>query len=335
MGKVLVTGSSVRAEILAKFVENGHEFEVVERAEDLSEAELLEKFVGVDAYLCGGDERTDRVIYDASPNLKVIAFLGVGYAAFMNEADATNAGIAITNTPGTLTESVAEATVALTLSLNRRIIEANSAILNGVVFNTKCSDISEKTVGVLGMGSIGTRIAQALFHAFRCKILYHNRSQVDLESLNFQAEYVSKEALFSDSDIVVIMATGSPENYGLVGEHELRLMKSGAILVNTARPELVDGAALAKVLEGPELAGVAIDGYYNDDDFDLSRDEFGMLSLSNRNVVVTPHLGSLTHNARDKMGEMAVEAIVEFLRSGDGDNIVNPDFRSNSRWSFK
>ncbi len=313
MGKVLVTGASVSPEILARFSENGLEFEVVERAEELSQEELIKKFDGIDAYLCGGDERTAAPIYNANLQLKVIAFLGVGYAAFINEDDATTAGIAITNTPGTLTESVAEATVALTLALNRRVVEANDAIQRGELFNTKCSDIGNKTVGVLGMGAIGQRVAQVLSRGFGCEILYHNRNVVSADQLDFSVEYVSKNELFSKSDVIIVMVTGAPENYGIVGKDELALVGRGAILVNTARPEIVDGPSLAAAVENGLLGGVAIDGYYNEDDFDLSRDELGLLSSVKNNVIVTPHLGSLTHDARDKMGNMAVSSIIDFF----------------------
>ena len=335
MGKVLVTGSSVRSDILSQLTENGHRFEVVERAEDLTEAELIEKFASVDAYLCGGDERTSAPIYDASPNLKVIAFLGVGYAAFMNEADATDAGIAITNTPGTLTESVAEATVALILALNRRVVQSNNAIQIGEFFGTKCTDISEKTIGILGLGAIGGRVAEVLSQGFGCRVIYHNRTPVSPERPSFNTTYVSKSDLFRESDVVVVMATGSPENYGLVGKEELGVMREGAILVNTARPELVDGPALADSVRRGVLGGVAIDGYYNDDDFNLSRDQLGLLSSVDQNVIVTPHFGSLTHNARDKMGKMAVNSIIRFLQTGETENIVNKDYRIRSRWSKK
>lgn len=332
MGKVLVTGSSLDTEILARLNDRGHDFEVIERAEELSQAELSAKFTGVDAYLCGGDERTAAPIYNQNQSLKIIAFLGVGYAAFMNEDDATSAGIAITNTPGTLTESVAEATVALTLALNRRVIQANNAIQKSLVFDIKCSDIREKTVGILGMGSIGRRVAQSLALGFGCQILYHNRNRLEASELNFTANYVSKSDLFSKSDVIIIMATGAPENYNLVGKAELDTVRRGCILVNTARPELVDGRSIIEAIDKERLAGVAIDGYYNEDDFNLSRDEFGLLSALEKNVVVTPHFGSLTHNARNKMGIMAVDSIVEFLESGTGHNIVNPEFRTNSRW---
>lgn len=332
MGKVLVTGTSVRSDILDVLIENGHEFEVLERAEALSDEQLAASFEGVDAYLCGGDERTAAKIYEKSPSLKIIAFLGVGYAAFINERDATRAGIAITNTPGTLTESVAEATVGLALVLNRKLFEASTSIQEGFAFNVKTSDLCEKKVGIFGMGSIGTRVAKIFSNGFGCEILYHNRRELPSETYDFDAKYLSKDQLFTQSDIVIVMVTGTPENYGIVSEKELNLVSSGTLLVNTARPEIVDGQALASALKAERLGGAAIDGYYGDDNFDISEDEFGLLSMLNRNVVVTPHLGSLTHNARDKMGRMAISSIVDFLEKGSADNIVNSGYLEKSRW---
>jgi glyoxylate reductase len=325
MTRILVTGTTVDEATLSQLGANGLSIE--SRTEHLTETALIGALEGTSAYLLGGEEIATRRVIEACPGLKLITFLGVGFGSFIDAEAATRCGVAVSNTPGTLGASVAELAVGLIIAARRQIIHLNNTCKRGIARPEKGCDLHSSTLGVIGMGDIGTRIATIMKKAFGMNILYYSRTRRPEVETAIGAEYVALDELLASSDIVLTMVSTSPETVGMIGQRELGLMKQSAILVNPARASIVDASALRDALKNGAIAGAAFDGYYEEPLPPVDRDPFGLLSLPDSKFILTPHVGALTHGARTRMGARAVGSIINFFKTGDDPYIVNPDFK--------
>ena len=325
--KVLVTGNSVDERFIRELRNNG--LEVSNPQHFLEEDELIKSLKNVEYYLCGGDEKATERVLRESGDLRLYAFLGVGYGGFIDEDAATREGIAITSTPGTLTTTVAEFTIGMLLAANRQLVALNNSAKKGKNELEKLRDLDGQTVGIIGMGDIGGCVAQKLQQCFNMAVLYHNRKpRMDLPA-SVSAEYVSLEELLPRSDVIMLTLTGVQSNYGIIGESQFNLMKDGVILVNTARANLVDPDGLKRALDTGKVRIAAFDGYFEEPIPAPKDDKFGLLSYPDSQFIITPHIASLTHNARDRMSEKSINSILSFDKRGDDRYIVNPAFRKN------
>lgn len=324
--RILVTG---------EFLGDSH-FEILRQAglsvdyrrEHLDEEALVRSLKGADAYLLGGVELATRSVLQRCPELQIIAVLGVGYGSFVDAEAATEFGIAITNTPDTNVVSVAELTVGHILNLRRHITSLNNQAKKGVVMTrAKTSDLAGATVGILGMGAIGSRISRILYYGFGTRIIYYSRRQKPEMEREIGALMFTLERLLEASDIVIVMTPTAPETVGLIGGRELQMMRDNALLVNTAHADIVDGHALFHALATGEIAGAAFDGYYVEPVPDPDRDEYKLLSLPDDRFILTPHVGACTHDAAERMSDSAISSLLSFFRSGTSDHIVNPDYK--------
>jgi glyoxylate reductase len=329
MKKALVTGDSITSYYLDRLREQG--FEVHNPQEHLSEEALIDALQGTQVYLLGGLEHaTSRALCSAS-DLKLIAFLGAGYHSFIDYEAATELGIAITNTPGTMIDSVAELTVGHLLGLRRQIASLNHAAKAGQTIAEKSTELRGQTAGIIGMGAIGTRVAEILVQGLGMRVVYHNRHPRPQIERELEVRYVSLEELLHTSDVVSLHVPLTPETTGMLGERQLALMQPHALIVCTARVETIDGHALYRALSSGRLRGAAFDGYYIEPLPGPEEDEWKLLSLPDTVFLVTPHIASLTDNARDRMAAMALESIVTFVRTGDDVHLVNPAFRDHTQ----
>lgn len=253
---------------------------------------------------------TDRIDADllakASPRLKLIANFGVGVDHIDLHA-ARERKILVTNTPGVLTEDTADMTMALILSVPRRLGEGEKLIRSGQWDGWKPSGmlghrVNGKTLGIIGMGRIGRAVAKRA-QGFGIRTIYNNRHRLP-ESIEAElgARFVELDVLFTQSDIVSINCPHTAETHHLVDAHRLSQMRSDAYLVNTSRGEVLDENALIEALESGRIAGAGLDVYVNEPHVDPR-----FLNLAN--TVLLPHMGSATYEGRAAMGEKVIANI--------------------------
>jgi len=274
--------------------------------------ELLRRVMDVDALICLLSDVIDAQVMAAGHNLRIIANLGVGYDNIDVHA-ARERGIVVTNTPGALTETTADLTFALLLAAARRIVEADEYVRAGRFLGWELLqehlgyDVFGKTLGIVGMGRIGTAVARRGHLGFGMNILYHNRHRsLDAEQ-ELNARSVSFDELLTESDFICVHTPLTQETHHLFNRKAFRMMKDNAIIVNVARGPVVDEDALVWALETGEIAGAGIDVYENE-----PKVHPGLLKLKER-VVLAPHLGSATGKTRRRMAKIAVDNVLSVL----------------------
>jgi len=282
----------------------------------LNASELTGLVKGIDGWIAGLDE-IDASVIAAADRLKVIARYGVGYDR-VDLAAATRRGIVVTNTPGANSAAVAELTIGLMLALGRRICQANQEVHSGQWPRIAGVGLAGKTVGLVGFGSIGRETARRL-SAFGCRVLVADPFVSPEAVSGCGAGLVPLDVLLPASDFVCLHAAATPATAGMVNESFLRKMKPGAFLVNAARGELIDEAALGQAIESGHLRGAALDCFRNEP----PAADHPLLRLPQ--VMVTPHTGAHTDEAVNAMGRMALDACLAVLRGERPAHVVNPD----------
>ena len=254
-------------------------------------------------------------LFDAAgPSLRIVANFGVGYDS-VELAEATRRGIVVSNTPDVLTEATAELTVALMLALLRRLVEGDRLVRRRDEWALAPTfllgeGLAGKTLGIVGLGRIGREVAR-LAEAFGMRVV-HTRGSGPYEELPL-------DRLLAEADVVSLHVPLTPETRHLIGAPELALMRPSAVLVNVSRGPVVDEAALVDALVEDRIAGAALDVYEHEPEVSA-----GLLGLEN--VVLSPHLGSSTHVAREAMGMLCADALeAVLLRDELPANAVNPE----------
>src|SRR3954454_3455029 len=267
--------------------------------------ELRARIAGKDALVCLLTDAIDRTVIDAAPALKAIANVAVGYNN-IDVAYARSRGIAVTNTPDVLTESVADFTWSMILAITRRLSEGERLVRRGewkgwaldLLLGT---ELRGKQLGLIGVGRIGRAVA-ARAGAFGMRVAYTSRREIDLPA----AEPMQLDRLLLTSDVVSLHVPLTPETRHLIDKRALTRMKRSAYLINTARGPVVDEAALAWALQHHLLAGAALDVY--EEEPAIHPD---LLSLEN--VLLVPHLGSGTTETRTAMADLAADNVLAVL----------------------
>lgn len=271
---------------------------------------LLEEAKNADGLLTMLSDRIDEDLLNLAPQLKIIANLAVGYDNIDVKA-CSERGIVVCNTPDVLTETTADLTFALLMATARRLTEAAEFVKNGEwsewgPFLLAGKDIHHKTVGIVGMGRIGSAVAKRA-KGFDMNILYHNRTRKE----HAEAEYVSFETLLASSDYVVCLAPLTQETYQLFDAEAFRQMKNDAIFINVGRGKSVDEDALIEALKAGEIAGAGLDVFSEEP---ISSDH-PLLSL--KQVVALPHIGSASTETRSKMIELLCDNLHAVLIRGE------------------
>lgn len=322
--KVLVT-RAIFPDVIDRLAE---QFEVEANQQDdiLSPAQLAERLRGKDAVFSTPSERITAEVIAATPQLRAICNMAVGYNN-IDVAAATRAGIVVTNTPDVLNETTADFAWALLLATARRVSESEHWLRAGKWQKWRYdsflgADIHGSTLGIVGMGRIGQAIARRSI-GFGMRVIYHNRSRLapELEAAANNAQYVSKEELLRAADHVMLVLPYSPDSHHTVGAAELALMKRTATLINIARGGIVDDAALIAALRANRIAAAGLDVFENEPAFDP-----GFLALSN--VVLTPHIASASEATRRAMASCAADNLIAALTGGNPPNILNPEVLS-------
>lgn len=283
--------------------------------------EILRQVAGCDGLLCLLTDPIDAEVMDAAPTLKVIAQMAVGYDN-IDIAAATARGIPVGNTPGVLTETTADFAWALLMATARRIGDGQRYIREGrwqtwEPMGLLGPDLFEATLGIIGLGRIGAAFARRA-RGFSMRLLYHNPRPNPSLADEVGAEYVDLDTLLAESDFVALHCPLSAETTHLIGAAELRKMKRGAILLNTARGPVVDQDALAEALREGVIAGAGLD-VTDPEPIDPAHPLVQM-----ENVIVTPHIASASIGARNKMASLTANNLLAGLRGERLPHIVNP-----------
>jgi lactate dehydrogenase-like 2-hydroxyacid dehydrogenase len=289
----------------------------------LTENELQQALYDYDAILPTVSDKLPASLFEGtSIRTKILGNFGVGYN-HIDVAAANAKGIAVTNTPGVLTDCTADIAMLLLLAVARRAGEGERQVRAGQ-WTGWCpthmigSKVSGKTVGIIGFGRIGKAFAQRCHFGFDMKVVFYNLSAVDHEEMaHYGATQLGTvEEVLGASDFVSLHCPGGGENRHLINASRLTAMKPGAFLINTARGDIVDQAALIDALECSTISGAGLD-VYEDEPVLPAR----LTALEN--VVVLPHLGSATEETRTAMGMMVVDNLTAFFNGRTPPDKVN------------
>jgi len=288
----------------------GQDFDVDVRTE-LAKEGLAGAIEPYDAVIVRSQTQVDAAAIEAGANLKVIGRAGIGLDNVDVDA-ATRRGVMVVNAPQSNILSAAEHTLALLLALARNVPQADVSLRGGAWDREGLQgvELHGKTLGIVGLGRVGTMVAQRAL-AFGMRLLAYDPYVSKDRARELGIELVPDlEALLVQADFVTIHLPRTPETEALIGERELSLMKEGARVVNTARGGIVDEAALAGALRSGKLGGAALDVFESEPP-DADNPLFGL-----PNAIVTPHLGAATREAQDKAG-VAIAEMVRLALKGE------------------
>jgi len=276
--------------------------------------ELIALTDGADVLLSVlADPVTER-LFDARPDLQMVAQYAVGVDNIDLEAADTH-DVAVTHTPGVLTDATADMTWALLLAVARRVPTADQYVRDGRFERWETTlllgtELSRKTIGIVGLGRIGAAVARRAL-GFGMEVVYHNRTRANLTvEHQVSARYVSLDELLETSDVVSLHCPHNDDSHHLIDAAALETMKSSALLINTARGPVVDEAALVEALANDEIAGAGLDVFEEEPEVHPGL-------LERERVVLAPHLGSATTETRMRMAQMCAASIQAFLDGGE------------------
>ncbi|ABJ56029.1 2-hydroxyacid dehydrogenase family protein [Oenococcus oeni] len=286
----------------------------------ITKKELLDKVKDKDFLITSLSTDVDEDVINAAPKLKLIANFGAGFNNIdINSARAKE--ISVTNTPFVSTTSVAEVTAGLIISLSHRLVEGDN-LMHDQGFNGWSPlfflghELSKKTLGIIGMGQIGKALAKRM-QDFDMKIVYTQRHHLkEDEEKELHAVFLEKDELIKQSDVISLHLPLTKNTHHLLGAKEFATMKKTSFLINAARGPLIDENALLQSLKEKQLAGAALDVYEHEPKVD---DQFKQM----KNVILTPHIGNATIEARNAMAEVVAKNVVSVLNGEKPKYIVN------------
>ena len=294
----------------------------------ISKAELISSVGDADYIWMLGDTPIDAEVIDAAPDLKGIVTMSL-FPNVIDVGHASSKGIPVTIIPHLITKTTCDLTVALIVSLAWRIVEADRFTRSGRFRQEQSTsflttELGGKSVGMIGLGEIGSEIAKRLF-AFEMNVKYtkRNRLQAQREDELGVTWVENRDDLIRDADFVVVMTTYNPSTHLMFGDHEFSLMKPSAFFVNSARGRIVDERALISALREGRIAGAALDVYWNEPPVSEPNPNPDLFEFDN--VILTPHIGSATREARDKMAMAVVDNLRALIDGQRPPNLANPE----------
>lgn len=320
MSKVLIAGR-IPEHALTILKDAGLDIDVYDDSQSLiTKDELIKRVADKDFLITPLSTQVDSDVIDNAPNLKLIANYGAGF----NNIDinyAKSKGIPVTNTPKVSTTSTSEVTCGLIIGLSHRMMEGDT-LMRHEGFSGWAPlfflghELAGKTLGIIGMGQIGQAVAKRM-HAFDMKILYTQRHQLDSETEDaLGATFTKFDDIIKNADVITLHLPASPATHHLIGAEQFKQMKDSAMLINAARGPIIDEAALYDALVNHEIAGAALDVYEKEPEV---ADGFKAL----KNVVLTPHIGNATVEARDAMAEIVAKNTVSMDKGNKPNYVVN------------
>jgi len=305
----------------------GHEVLTREKDSVIPREELIAGVRGVDAIISILTDRIDGEVMDAAGSqLKIIANYAIGTDNIDLDA-AKKRNVLVSNAPGPeIVESDAEFTFALMLALARRIPEADTFARRGEYHGwgpqlLLGSDLYDKTLGIVGLGRIGTAVAKRAVRGFRMKALYHNPEPRPEFEQEFGARFVDLQTLLRESDFITLHVPLLPSTRHMISDAEFGIMKPSVYLVNTARGPVVDEKALLTALQHGKIAGAALDVFECEPSLDC--DPFDHVELKQfKNVILTPHVASATVETRQAISRVTAQNVIEALAGHVPPNLI-------------
>jgi D-3-phosphoglycerate dehydrogenase len=297
----LAVSDAVMATYAAALKKAGHEF--VPYPRDTDEATQIARSRDADVIMLANMPLSARVI-EAAAKLKYIDIAFTGYDHVAVEA-AKKKGVALSNASGYATESVAELTVALAIDLLRNVPQVDARCREGKTKDGLVGfELQGKTVGLVGAGVIGKRVAE-LFHAFGCTVIAYTPEQINVPYIT----QVSLDEVLAAADIVSLHCLLNDATRGLISKERIAQMKQGAYLINAARGPVVDSKALADALNSGRLAGAGIDVFEAEPPLDTNHP-----LLQSKNTIVTPHIAFASKESMEKRAEIVFHNLTEWLK---------------------
>ena len=305
---------------------------LAERIKDVSELTVIDyspeaasrpEVKEADALLLVNQKKSDAEFIDTLKNCRLICRCGVGYENVDAEY-AAKKGIYVANAPGYCDDEVSDHAVALMLAMERRLFKSDSGFRETHRYNLSkirgIGGLRGKTAGIIGLGATGRLTAKKLT-AFGMNVLYyHPRRHNDVEGNGFTAKWSELDALFAAGDYVILHATSTPETFHMVNEHTLSLMKPTAGIVNVARGELIDTAALNAALSEHRIACAGLDVFEGS-----LKNEWNIELFKQENTILTPHSAWLSENAERRLLEIIGDNVCDAAEGKVPRNCVNFD----------
>ena len=321
MSKQIYVKRKVKENGIKMLLEKGYQVDINPHDAVLTRKELLQALSAkpYDAVLCLLTDTIDKKVFDAVPSAKIFANYAVGFNN-INLEHAKKRNVTITNTPGALTDSVAEHTFALIMAIACRIVEGDTYLRKGkykgwdplLLLGT---DLKGKTLGILGAGRIGARVAH-IARGFDMNIVYYDVARNEAFEKEVNATfYQTVEEVLKIADVVSIHVPLLDSTHHLINKERLEMMKKSAYLVNTSRGPVIDEKALVEALTNGTIRGAGLDVFENEPKLALGLKKLG-------NVVITPHIASATDFARGEMSRLAAQNIIDFLEGRTPQNLV-------------
>jgi glyoxylate reductase len=287
----------------------------------LSKAELIEKLRDKDGALTLLTDAVDLEVLQAAPKLKVVANFAVGFNNVAIEP-ATKLGVAVTNTPGVLTETTADFAWTLLMAAARRVVEGDTfARAHEWVWGPKMFlgyDVYGKTLGLIGLGRIGQAVARRAA-GFNMRVVFYDSEPIPEQTTkDLGVTRLPLDEVLRISDFISLHVPLLPETHHLLNDRTFALMKPNCIVVNTSRGPVVDEKALVRAVKDRTIAGAGLDVFEREPDIEPAL-------LEMENVVLAPHIASASHETRLKMCMMAADNLLAVLKGQRPPNLVNPE----------
>ncbi|MDV4149900.1 D-isomer specific 2-hydroxyacid dehydrogenase family protein [Clostridium sp. AL.422] len=321
--KIAIVNSSSFGRIFPEHIEKLRKIGQVERFDlpkDIKGKELAEKLMGFSIIIASVTAQYDKEFFDYKDNTLLISRHGIGYNNIDIKA-ATEKGTLVTKVEAEVErEAVAENAIALLMDTIRQTSKAAKKAREGK-WSERAKfigyEIKDKTVGVIGLGNIGSRVGEILKNGFNCKLIAYDPNLSNEEIINKGAEPVTLERLLKESDIISLNACITKESYHLISGEEFSMMKKGVFIVNTARGELMDEKELLRALDDGIIGGMGLDvieGEPINEEHPLFKYE---------NVVITPHTSAYTYECLKGMGDKVISDVERVLANEKPDNLIN------------
>lgn len=303
-----------------------HDVHFFKNIDPKTDSEFLHSLKVADGII-GLDLPVDDSLLENAPKLKIVSNVSVGYNNLDIDA-LTERKIMATNTPGVLTDTVADMAFGLILSTARRIPELDQYVKAGKWKESLTNEhygtnVHHKTLGIIGMGRIGNAIAKRAHNGFDMDILYHTRSKKPDAEKNYNAKHCSLEALLENSDFVCLITPLTKETEGMIGKEQFNKMKKTGIFINASRGKTIVEKDLIQALKNGDIMAAGLD-VFEKEPVDPNNELLKM-----PNVVTLPHIGSSTHETELAMSELAAKNLELGLSGKRPPNLINPEVWEN------
>ena len=290
------------------FIAAGIEVDLYDKDEFCSREVLLDRIQGVDAVIVQWEEVVDKELFDrAGANLKIVSVMAKG-TQNIDLAEAKKRNVTVTNTPtNALFDSTAEGAVAMMLSIARQVTTNHNRVKNGdEIFYSPISNMSQalrhKTIGIVGMGNIGSRIARMMHFGFNNKIIYTSKSRKLTLEKELSAKLVDIDELFSKSDFVFISIASTPETKSIISGELITKLRPESIIVSISGSDVFAEAAIVDAVKNKAIYGVGLDIYSDN-----------LKPLPEDNLILTAHMANAEHESAGEMAELCVKNVVNVL----------------------